>query len=150
LTTRKTIIKFIKNKTKTKMKKNIQSQMEALMERMDTLESRMDEVEPQTHDEKTNDDVAYKFTQEEFEEFLVKYTECVTEKIISEIEEMDMTGEDDLYEIEINDKEIEVTVSSQGVSEYINDNLKSLDYSDIVVSMAHESLDDLSIEYTIH
>jgi len=132
------------------MKKNIQSQMEALMERMDTLESRIDKVEPQTHGEKTNDDVAYKFTQEEFEEFLVKYTECVTEKIISEIEEMDMTGEDDLYEIEINDKEIEVTVSSQGVSEYINDNLKSLDYSDIVVSMAHESLDDLSIEYTIH
>jgi hypothetical protein len=131
------------------MKKNIQSQMEALMERMDTLELRMDEVEPQTHDEKTNDDVAYKFTQEEFEEFLVKYTECVTEKIISEIEEMDMTGEDDLYEIEINHKEIEVTVSSQGVSEYINDNLKSLDSSDIV-SMAQESLDDLNIEYTIH
>jgi hypothetical protein len=131
------------------MKKNIQSQMEALMERMDTLESRMDEVETQTHGEKTNDDVAYKFTQEEFEEFLVKYTECVTEKIISEIEEMDMTGEDDLYEIEINDKEIEVTVSSQGVSEYINDNLKSLDSSDIV-SMAQESLDDLNIEYTIH
>lgn len=149
MTTRKTIIKFIKNKTKTKMKKNIQSQMEELMERMDALESRMDEVEPQSHDEETNDDVAYKFTQEEFEEFLVKYTEYVTEKIVSEIEEMDMIGEDELYEIEIDGKEIEVSVSGEEVSKYIHENLSSMDSSDLV-SMAHESLEDLNIEYTIH
>jgi len=131
------------------MKKNIQSQMEELMERMDALESRMDEVEPQSQNEDLSDDVAYKFTQEQFEEFLVKYTEYVTEKIVSEIEEMDMIGEEELYEIEINGKEIEVSVSGEEVSKYIHENLPSLDSSD-VVGMAHESLDDLDIEYTIH
>jgi len=131
------------------MKKNIQSQMEELIERMDALESRMDEVEPQSQNEDLSDDVAYKFTQEEFEEFLVKYTEYVTEKIVSEIEEMDMIGEDELYEIEISGKEIEVSVSGEEVSKYIHENLPSLDSSD-VVGMAHETLDDLNIEYTFH
>jgi hypothetical protein len=131
------------------MKKNIQSQMEELIERMDALESRMDEVEPQSQNEDLSDDVAYKFTQEQFEEFLVKYTEYVTEKIVSEIEEMDMIGEEELYEIEINGKEIEVSVSGEEVSKYIHENLPSLDSSD-VVGMAHETLDDLNIDYTIH
>ena len=131
------------------MKKNIQSQMEELIERMDALESRMDEVEPQSQNEDLSDDVSYKFTQEQFEEFLVKYTEYVTEKIVSEIEEMDMIGEDELYEIEIDGKEIEVSVSGEEVSKYIHENLSSMDSSDLV-SMAHESLEDLNIEYTIH
>ena len=138
------------------MKKNIQSQMEELMERMDALESSMDEltervnaVEPLTKDEDDENEVSYKFTQEQFEEFLVKYTEYVTEKIVSEIEEMDMIGEDELYEIEISGKEIEVSVSGEEVSKYIHENLSSMDSSD-VVGMAHETLDDLNIEYTIH
>jgi hypothetical protein len=132
------------------MKKNIQSQMDELKERMETLEERMEEINPQSNDDgDQNEEIAYKFTQEEFTNFLETYTILIKDNIISQISDMEMSGEEDLYEIKIEGKEIEVSISASEVSKLIDDNVLSID-DDNVLSMAHETLDDLNIEYTFH
>ena len=132
------------------MKKNIQSQMDELKERMETLEERMEEINPQSNDDgDQNEEIAYKFTQEEFTNFLETYTTLIKDNIISQISDMEMSGEEDLYEIEIEGKEIEVSISASEVSKLIDDNVLPIDGDDVII-MAHESLDDLNIEYTIH
>ena len=139
------------------MKKNIQSQVTELLERMETMESTMDEltervnaVEPLTKDEDDEDnEVSYKFTEEEFNEFIEAYTTHVKQSLIEEISEMDMDDDDSLYDMEIDGKEIMVNLRSSAISTFIEENLETKDDSDMV-EMAQEMLNDLGIEYTIH
>ena len=139
------------------MKKNIQAQVTELLERMETMESSMDEltervnaVEPFTKDEDDEDnEVSYKFTEEEFNEFIEAYTTHVKQSLIEEISEMDMDDDDSLYDMEIDGKEIMVNLRSSAVSTFIEENLETKDDSDMV-EMAQEMLNDLGIEYTIH
>ena len=139
------------------MKKNIQAQVTELLERMETMESSMDEltervnaVEPFTKDEDDEDnEVSYKFTEEEFNEFIEAYTTHVKQSLIEEISEMDMDDDDSLYDMEIDGKEIMVNLRSSAISTFIEENLETKDDSDMV-EMAQEMLNDLGIEYTIH
>ena len=139
------------------MKKNIQAQVTELLERMETMESSMDEltervnaVEPLTKDEDDEDnEVSYKFTEEEFNEFIEAYTTHVKQSLIEEISEMDMDDDDSLYDMEIDGKEIMVNLRPTAVSTFIEENLETKDDSDMV-EMAQEMLNDLGIEYTIH
>lgn len=140
------------------MKKNINSQVAELLERIETMESSMDEltervnaVEPLTKDEddENDEEVSYKFTQEEFSEFIEAYTIHVKQSLIEEISEMDMDDDDSLYDMEIDGKEITVNLRSTAVSTFIEENLETKDDSDMV-EMAQEMLNDLGIEYTIH
>jgi hypothetical protein len=139
------------------MKKNINSQVAELLERIETMESSMDEltervnaVEPLTKDEDDeNEEVSYKFTEEEFSEFIEAYTIHVKQSLIEEISEMDMDDDDSLYDMEIDGKEISVNLRSTAVSSFIEENLETKDDSDMV-EMAQEMLNDLGIEYTIH
>ena len=139
------------------MKKNIQAQVTELLERMETMESSMDEltermnaVEPLTNDEDDEDnEVSYKFTEEEFNEFIEAYTTHVKQSLIEEISEMDMDDDDSLYDMEIDGKEIMVNLRSSAISTFIEENLETKDDSDMV-EMAQEMLNDLGIEYTIH
>mgnify|MGYP003340384318 CR=1 FL=1 len=137
------------------MKKNIQAQVTELLERMETMESTMDEltervnaVEPLTKDDEDNE-VSYKFTEEEFNEFIEAYTTHVKQSLIEEISEMDMDDDDSLYDMEIDGKEIMVNLRSSAISTFIEENLETKDDSDMV-EMAQEMLNDLGIEYTIH
>ena len=139
------------------MKKNIQSQVTELLERMETMESSMDDltervnaVEPLTKNQDDEDnEVSYKFTQEEFNEFIEAYTTHVKQSLIEEISEMDMDDDDSLYDMEIDGKEIMVNLRSSAISTFIEENLETKDDSDMV-EMAQEMLNDLGIEYTIH
>ena len=139
------------------MKKNIQAQVTELLERIETMESSMDEltervnaVEPLTKDEDDEDnEVSYKFTEEEFNEFIEAYTTHVKQSLIEEISEMDMDDDDSLYDMEIDGKEIMVNLRSSAISTFIEENLETKDDSDMV-EMAQEMLNDLGIEYTIH
>lgn len=137
------------------MKKNIQAQLDEIKESITSIEERLDGIEPQTgfgdshlSEDDDEEEKNYTFTQDEFQEFLNDYTTKVKEKILSEIDNMDMNDEEDLYSLNIQNKEIEVEIFSDEVSSYIDNNL-SLD-EDENVQMAHEVLDDLSIDYSIH
>ena len=137
------------------MKKSIQAQMTELLERIETMESSMDDltervnaVEPLTKDDEDNE-VSYKFTEEQFNDFIEAYTEKVMESMIDQVSEMDMDDEPSLYDIEIDGKEIMANLRPTAVSTFIEENLETKDTSDMVES-AQEILDDMGIEYTIH
>ena len=126
--------------------------METMESSMDELTERVNAVEPLTNDEDDEDEdneVSYKFTQEEFNEFIEAYTTHVKQSLIEEISEMDMDDDDSLYDMEIDGKEIMVNLRSSAISTFIEENLETKDDSDMV-EMAQEMLNDLGIEYTIH
>ena len=137
------------------MKKSIQAQMTELLERIETMESSMDDltervnaVEPLTKDDEDNE-VSYKFTEEQFNDFIEAYTEKVMESMIDQVSEMDMDDEPSLYDMEIDGKEIMVNLRPTAVSTFIEENLDTKTTPDMV-ELAQEILDNLDVDYTIH
>ena len=135
------------------MKKNIQSQLVEIKEMIENMDIRVSELENPdgvpTIGEYDGDEKSYTFTQDQFQEFLESYTEKVIGLVVEKISDMDLTDEE-LYQIDVDGNRISVEIQSDELSSLVESNLVGEIDGDVMVSMAHEVLDDNGIDYTIH